>query len=634
MQEVTVGRCTPSALAKVALRLERHQQEDFRLEHPSGTASRVFLWGARWTVGALFVLGLDLPGTCAYATEHGTAGSSGASPHTVVTAHPQATDAGLQMLEQGGSAVDAAIAAQLMLGLVEPQSSGLGGGLLMLHWDQAHRRLSVIDGLAAAPGRTTASLRTEIDGSLLPAEPSQRGGRAVGVPGALSALALAHQRHGRLPWSSLVRPAAELAERGFPLPPYLHAVLAQPGAARDLRSTFALYFDAQGQPLPVGTLIRHPAYATTMRAIGRTGPQAWWADRGTRGLLEAARQGFRPSLMTGEDVSAYRAVEREAVCAPFLAYRVCTAPPPSFGGIAVLQILQMVQTRAQGQFDFEDPSFLHLFAEAGKLAQADRRLHVGDPDHVPVPTRELVSGTYARQRAQLIDPARAARQPAAGQPGVRRGQAPDEIGGPTAAPASLHSPGRLVPDEGPNLAQTSQVAVVDRWGHVAAMTTTNNLNFGARLAFDGVVLNNALTNFSAAPQPGERLANQMAPRKRPVTSMAPTIVFDAQGQPMLAGGSAGGGAIVDYVAASLIDMLAGGRTPAQAVARAHVSTATPGTLQVELGRGLDAQAAALSERGHAVEWATLPSGQAYIRRIGGGWVGAADSRRDGAAGGR
>jgi len=534
----------------------------------------------------------------------------------VATAHPLATQAGLRILAEGGTAVDAAIAAQMVLGLVEPQSSGLGGGLLMLHWDEKNKRLRVIDGLAAAPERTTASLRTDVDGSLLPSEPTQRGGRSVGVPGALPALMLAHERHGRLAWPALVEPARRLASEGFPMPPYLHGVLSSPEASRGLRQDFSLYFGTDGRPLPVGSLITHPAYAHTMRHIATHGPGAWWQHHAANGFTQAAQGGFKPSLMSPEDVKAYRPVEREPVCAPFLAYRVCTAPPPSFGGIAVLQILQMVQARAGGPFDFQDPAFLHVYAEAGKLAQADRRLHVGDPDHVSVPTQALVASPYAAERARLIDAMRARSSPAAGQPGTHR-----------AAQG-------LVPDEAPTFAQTSQLAVADRQGNVVSLSTTNNLNFGARLVFDGVVLNNAMTNFSAAPQPGETLANQMAPRKRPVTSMAPTIAFDASGRPMLAGGSAGGGPIVDYVAASLIDMLANGRTPAQAVGRPHLTTATPGRVQLETGRGLESLGAALSTFGHAVETTGLPSGQAYIRRTDQGWTGAADPRRDGQARGQ
>ena len=534
----------------------------------------------------------------------------------VATAHPLATQAGLRILAEGGTAVDAAIAAQMVLGLVEPQSSGLGGGLLMLHWDQENKRLRAIDGLAAAPERTTASLRTDVDGSLLASEPSQRGGRSVGVPGALPALMLAHERHGRLAWPALVEPARSLASEGFPMPPYLHSVLSSPDAGRELRQDFSLYFGSDGRPLPVGSLITHPAYADTMSYIATHGPGAWWQRHAANGFARAAQRGFKPSLMTPEDVQAYRPVEREPVCASFLTYRVCTAPPPSFGGIAVLQILQMVQARAGGRFDFQDPAFLHVYAEAGKLAQADRRLHVGDPDHVSVPTQALVASPYAAERARLIDATRARSSPAAGQPATHRATQ------------------GLMPDEAPTFAQTSQLAVADRQGNVVSLTTTNNLNFGARLVFEGVVLNNAMTNFSAAPRPGETLANHMAPRKRPVTSMAPTIAFDASGRPMLAGGSAGGGPIVDYVAASLIDMLANGRTPAQAVGRPHLTTATPGRVQLEAGRGLEPMAVALSTFGHAVETTTLPSGQAYIRRTDQGWTGAADPRRDGQARGQ
>ena len=591
----------------------RENRSDSRRKGPRGRASRVFLRPVRWAAGVLSVLGVGLVGGCASAPETLPAASTAANLQMVATAHPLATQAGLRILAEGGTAVDAAIAAQMVLGLVEPQSSGLGGGLLMLHWDEKNQRLRAIDGLAAAPGRTTASLRTDVDGNLLPSEPTQRGGRSVGVPGALPTLMLAHERHGRLAWPALVEPARRLASEGFPMPPYLHSVLGSPEASRELRQDFNLYFGTDGRPLPVGSLIKHSAYADTMSYIATQGPGAWWQRHAANGFAKTAQQGFKPSLMTPEDVQAYRPVEREPVCAPFLAYRVCTAPPPSFGGIAVLQILQMVQARADGRFDFQDPAFLHVYAEAGKLAQADRRLHVGDPDHVSVPTQALVASPYAAERARLIDAVRARSSPAAGQP------------------ATYRATQGLVPDDAPTFAQTSQLAVADRQGNVVSLTTTNNLNFGARLTFDGVVLNNAMTNFSAAPRPGETLANQMAPHKRPVTSMAPTIAFDASGRPMLAGGSAGGGPIVDYVAASLIDMLANGRTPAQAVGRPHLTTATPGRVQLEAGRGLESLGAALRSFGHAVESTSLPSGQAYIRRTDQGWTGAADPRRDGQA---
>ncbi|MBX3714750.1 MAG: gamma-glutamyltransferase family protein [Burkholderiales bacterium] len=529
----------------------------------------------------------------------------------VVTAHPLATKAGLAMLERGGSPVDAAIAAQMVLGLVEPQSSGIGGGSLVLHWDAATARLSSYDGLAAAPARATASLRTDTDGKLLPSEPSQRGGRTVGVPGTVAVLAMAHRRHGKLAWGDLFGPAIDIAERGFPMPRYLHGILSAPGAAKDLAELRELYFAADGSPLPVGATVRNPAYAKTMRRLALGGPEGFLDGGGARAIVEAAQRGFRPSLMTEDDLRDYRAVERDPVCAPFLAYRVCTMAPPSFGGLVVLQVLQMVEARAGGRFDFDDAAFAHLYAEAGKLAQADRRQHVGDPDFVAVPVAALASPAYARSRAAAIDDARAAKEVLPGLP----------------LPRAV----ALAPDGSDPVAATSQIAIVDRDGNALSITTTTNLNFGSRLLVDGFMLNNALTNFSAAPRPGTTIANQMAPRKRPVTSMAPTIVFDRDGRPVVVGGSAGGGPIVDYIASSLIEMLANGRTPAEALARGHLSTAAPGKVQLEKGTAATRLAPALAARGHAVEEVPLVSGLGFLKRTASGWIGAADPRRDGVA---
>jgi gamma-glutamyltranspeptidase/glutathione hydrolase len=531
------------------------------------------------------------------------------------TAHPLATRAALRMLERGGSALDAALAAQMVLGLVEPHASGPGGGSLMLLWDGATRRLSSLDGLAAAPARATASLRTDTDGQLLPSEPVQRGGRSVGVPGTVAVFAQAHQRAGVLPWAVLFEPAIEAAEGGFAMPRYLHAVLSVADARPALARLVPDWFDAAGQPLPVGTRLTNPAYGATMRRLAAGGPAAFLADGAGERLVDAARQGFRPSLMTADDLKAYRPVEREPVCGPFLVFRVCTMAPPSFGGLTVLQTLQLLEARAGGRFDLDDPQVAHLYAEASRLAQADRRQHVGDPDFVPVPTAALASPAYLRERARLIDPERANPRAEAGRPAQSvAGLASDPDG-------TVH-------------AQTSQIVVADARGNVVAVTTTNNLNFGARLVVDGFVLNNALTNFSAAPRPGERLANQMEPRKRPVTSMAPTIVFDAQGRPVVAGGAAGGGPIVDYVARALVEMLANGRSPAQAVSRSHQSLALNGTVQLEQGTPAAALTSALRARGHTVQETTLLSGAAFIRRGEAGWTGGADPRRDGVAASR
>jgi gamma-glutamyltranspeptidase / glutathione hydrolase len=529
-----------------------------------------------------------------------------AAPQLAATAHPLATRAALRMLDQGGTAADAAIAAQMVLGLVEPQSSGIGGGTLVMYWDAARKRLTSFDGLGKAPARVTASLRTDTDGRLLDSAPSQRGGRTVGIPGTLAVLKMVHERYGKLPWHVLFEPAIAHAEAGFPLAPYMHAILSADNAAANHPEMAPLYFGEDGKVLPIGTSIRNPEYAGTLRRIAKSGPEGWLAGGHAEEIVSAARRGFRPTLMTAKDLYDYRAVEREPVCAPFLVYTVCTMAPPSFGGLYVLQVLQMVELNARGRFDLDDPAFVHLYAEAGKLAQADRRQYVGDPDFVNVPVRELASIDYAHVRAAQIDRAKANPDPKPGVPVTM-----------TALPAF---------DASTPLAMTSQIAIADRAGNVLSITTTINLNFGSRLMVGGYVLNNDLTNFSAAPKSGETIANQMAPGKRPVTSMAPTIVFGGDGLP-----AAGGGPIVDYIAASLIEMLANGRTPAEALARGHITTAAPGKVQLEKGTAAAALAAPLRVLGHNVEETTLLSGLAFLKREGDGWIGAADPRRDGVA---
>lgn len=534
---------------------------------------------------------------------------SAASARIAQTANPFATHAAIEMLDRGGNAIDAIVAAQMVLGLVEPQMSGPGGGSLLIYWDASQRKLVSFDGLAAAPARTTASLRTALDGRLLPRAAVMTGGRSVAVPGTLPMLAEVHQRYGKLPWATLFEPAIALAERGFPLPEFLHRIVELDHVDPRLTPDLAMYFDVEGNPLPIGTIIPNPEYAETLRRIAARGVDGLLGDGGAERIVASAQRGPLPSLMTPEDLRNYRPVEREPICAPFLAYRVCTVPPPSYGGIYLLQLLQMMQSRSGGHYDFDDPAFVHLFVEAGRLARADRAKYVGDPAFTPVPTNGLIAAEYARERAASIDASAANAHPQAGLP----------------AGADI----ALVPMEPMTMSGTSQLTVADASGDVVAMTSTNNLGFGSRLMVDGYVLNDALTNFSAAPKPGERAANAMQPHKRPFTSMAPAIVFDASGAPFAAGGSAGGGPIPDYIGQGWIEMLANHATPAQAIVMGHVSTATIGKIVVERGTSAERLAAPLRALGHNVVVGPLLSGAGYIERANGGWIGAADPRRGG-----
>ncbi|MEN9628266.1 MAG: Gamma-glutamyltranspeptidase precursor, partial [Pseudomonadota bacterium] len=379
------------------------------------------------------------------------------------TAHPLATQAALQMLAEGGNAMDATVAAQMVLGLVEPQSSGVGGGSLLLVWDAGKQRLRSYDGLAAAPARATASLRTDVDGRLLPADQVARGGRSVGVPGTLAVLEQAHRHHGRLPWARLFQPAIDLAEQGYPMASYARSILAQDPGAKAHAEFKADLYDAQGQPQAVGTMLHNPAYAQTLRSVARLGVDGFWRSGGAARLVAAAQRGPHASLMTEADVLGYRAVERAPLCAPVRVWTVCTLGPPSFGGVTVLQMLQMLDQVAAPvtPASLDDAALWHLYAEAGRLAQADRRHYVGDPDHVAVPLATLLAPAYVRQRAALIDPRRAAST-------VRHGS-------PTPPAVSAAGDADTAAD------QTSQIVVADAQGSIVSTTTTINLNFGARL---------------------------------------------------------------------------------------------------------------------------------------------------------
>lgn len=542
----------------------------------------------------------------------------------MTTAHPLATKAAHEILAAGGAPIDAAIAAQMVLGLVEAQSSGIGGGALLLHWDAKRAELTSYDGLAAAPANVTASLATDVDGTPLKSEDVARGGRSVGVPGTVAVLHAVHTRYGKLPWAALFNPAIALAEAGYPLAPYMHRILSLPDAARNHAEMRGLFFDASGKLLPIGAMIKNPAYARVLKRIATVGPAGQWADEALAAMRATLARGLRASLMTEQDLKTYRPEVRDPACAPFLVYTVCVMAPPSFGGVVVLQVLQMLETRGLRDYDFDDPEFVHLFAEAGKLAQADRLHYVGDPSHVRVPTGALVSAEYARTRGAEIDRSRAAREPVAGQ--VEKKVA---ILTPDPAPGSASD--RAAEFASDTADATSQLAIVDRDGNALSMTTTINLNFGARLLHEGYVLNNALTNFSAAPRAGQAAPNRMAAGKRPVTSMAPTIVFDKGGKPIIVGGSAGGGQIVDYIAQSLVDMLANGRSPSEALARGHVSTAIRGKVQLEANSAAARLALPLQAKGHSVEIVPMPSGLGFLKHSVNGWAGAADPRRDGVA---
>ncbi len=545
-----------------------------------------------------------------------------ATRHMIVASHPLAAEAGLGILRDGGSALDAAIAAQAVLTLVEPQSSGLGGGAFLLHWDATRSVLAAWDGRETAPAAAPASLFLR-DGQPMPLPEAVPGGRAVGVPGVLRMLEAAHREHGTLPWAALFAPAIRLAEEGFPVSPRLAVQAAQHAAwLRQDPGAREVFFLADGAPVPEGHILRNPALAATLRAIAEGGADALHRGPIAADIAAAVRRHPNAGFMTTDDLASYRPVRREPVCGVYRVVTVCGFPPPSSGGVAVLQILAFLGHQDMAALDprgagAPGPMALdaaHLLAEAGRLAFADRNRYLADPAHAPVPLRGLLDPVYLTLRAQLIDRDRAMAEPRAGNPPWRLGPPP-----PSAPPQPEHG--------------TAHLSVTDAAGHVVAMTTTIEGPFGAHLMVRGLLLNNELTDFSFVPEvEGRPVANRVAPGKRPRSSMAPTIVFGAGGEPVLALGSAGGARIIGHVAQGLVALLDWGMEPQAAVSLPRVG-ALDEWVELEAGTAAAGLGPALETRGFPVRALPMTSGLGVIRmeRLPDGrrLTGGADPRREG-----
>ena len=502
----------------------------------------------------------------------------------VAAAHPLAVDAGYSVLERGGSALDAAIAVQMVLGLVEPESSGIGGGAFLLYWSQKERALRSYDGRETAPAAANAQRFLDRDGKPLAFLDAAVGGRSVGVPGVLRMLENAHRRHGKLPWKDLFQPAIDAAEQGFAMPPRLHALLE-----REQHLRTSLYYQ-DGKAKPPGARIVNPEYAATLRLIAAGGADAFYQGSIARDIVQTVRNHAKPGDLTEADLKRYRALEREPLCGPYREWRVCSMGPPSSGGVAVLQILGLLERTAFARAPPHSAAAVHYFSEAGRLAFADRAKYLGDPDFVPVPTRALLSSPYLDRRAKLI-----------GERSMR-----------LAVPGDTEAAG------------TSHFSIVDAEGNVASMTTTIEAAFGSRIMVRGFLLNTQLTDFDFVPGS----ANQVAPGKRPRSSMAPTIVFGPDGEVRLAVGSPGGPNIINYVARALVAMLDWRLDPRAAVAAPNFGSRNGPTL-LEAGSAYERLRPELEARGHAVEAVPLTSGLHAVERWPGGWRGGADPRRDG-----
>ena len=531
----------------------------------------------------------------------------------VVTANGHATDAALTVLREGGSAVDAAITAALVLNVVEPQSSGIGGGAFLLHAAPRGGRVSAWDGRETAPQAVDESLFLDPAGEPLAFHDAAVGGRSVGVPGLLHLFEAVHARFGRLPWARLFAPAVGLAEGGFAVSPRLHALIAEDRHLAADPAARRLFHDAAGAPLAAGAILRNPELATVLRTVARDGAGAFYGGEIARDVVAAVRAAPNPGRLAPQDLAAYRAHERAPLCGRYRAYRVCGVPPPSAGGGTVLALLGVLERFALPDIDPDSAFATHLFSEAGRLAFADRDAWYGDPQTMTVTPARLLDQRYLAGRAAQVRLDASLGRAVPGAP----------PGAPTRA-AAAHAP---------ELPATSHISIVAADGEAVALTASIEAAFGSRRMVRGFLLNNQLTDFSFRPADSRGPhPNRVGPGKRPRSSMAPTLVFDPQGRLFAVSGSPGGSHIINYVAASVAGLIDWRMAPDALLARPHAGSRN-GPTEVEDTPAGRALAARLALFGHAPVLRDLTSGLGLIVRRGDAWAGAADPRREGTAAG-
>ncbi len=530
--------------------------------------------------------------------------------HMVVAAHPLATKAGLDMLRKGGSAIDAGIATQMVLTLVEPQSSGIGGGAFMLYWDANSETLSSYDGRETAPKGATSKLFLDAAGKPLPHPAAMHSGLSVGVPGVLAALKLVHDEYGKLPWGTLFDPAIALARDGFSVSPRLSRMLADANPNTFTPSARAYFFDAGGSPRPASHRLKNPELAETFALIARDGPDAFYRGTIANDIADAVRNDPRaPGTLDKSDLAGYRAKTRPAVCSHYRGRKVCGAGPPSSGAVAVSQVLGLIEPFDLGTTPIDAA---HIVVEAQRLAFADRGRHLADPDFVAVPVDGLLDDAYLAERRKLIDAKKAQETVSPGTP-----------------PNLTRAFGR---DHTQEKGGTSHVSVVDGEGDAFSLTTSIEFAFGARTMVRGFLLNNQLIDFSFRPEDanGRPIANRVEPGKRPRSSMDPTMIFDARGNLSHVLGSPGGPGIILFNLKTIIGLIDWQMDAAEASGLVNFGGTSRGVV-VEAGTAWDTLSADLEARGHTVRRMPMTSGQHVIAVTPEGLEGGADPRREGVA---
>lgn len=554
-----------------------------------------------------------------------------ADKHMAAAANPLATEAGRKILRAGGTAIDAAIAMQAVLTLVEPQATGIGGGAFIMYWDG--KRVQAYDGRETAPAGADEKLFLRPDGKPMSFSEGQIGGRSVGTPGVLRALEMAHRQHGKLPWAKLFEPAIALAEQGFPISQRLYTQIAADKFLPNSPEMAAYFLTPDGKAKPVGTLLKNPALAKTLRDIARRGPNALYTGPIASEIVKQVNGSANAGSLSLADLRDYSAKERAPICSDYKRWKICGMPPPSSGGIAIAQMLGTLQA-----LEAKDPKYalaamkpkqvatpagvepgieaVHAVSEVGRLAYADRGLYVADSDFVPVNVAGLLNRDYLVQRASLI-----------GEKSMGKAEAGTPPGNTLA----------LAPDRSPPRVSTSQIVAVDNTGGAISMTTTVESYFGSHLMVRGFILNNQLTDFSFVPsENGKPVANRVQAGKRPRSSMAPTLVFDREtGKLVATVGSPGGSQIIEYVSKTLVGLLDWNMDVQGAINMPNFGSRN-GPTELEAGLVSPALVQGLKDRGHEVAQIEMTSGtQAIMRRQRPdgtwAWAGGADPRREGVA---
>jgi gamma-glutamyltranspeptidase/glutathione hydrolase len=533
----------------------------------------------------------------------------------VAAANPYASKAGFNILKQGGSAIDAAIAVQLVLTLVEPQSSGIGGGAFILHWDKNQNKLTTFDGRETAPKNASSDLFLDKNGKAIPWIKAVVGGRSVGVPGVLAGLKKAHDQYGKLPWKLLFKDAINLAENGFVVSPRLEKLVTMqfnPGISQ--LPAIQKYFFPNNMAIKAGDILKNPQLAGVYRSLANEGIKPFYQGWIAKKIVNAVQTSpIAPGKLTLEDMKNYQAKEVPAVCGNYRVYNVCGMAPPSSGGVAVVQILAQLEPYELSKRKFDNAETLHLFTQSSRLAFADRAKYIADDDFVNVPTQGLVAPKYLAERAKLIN--------------SQQDMGKAEAGIPTGALAQAD-------DLAYELPSTSHISIVDHEGNAISMTTSVEMAFGSAVMVEGFILNNQLTDFSLAPKVnGQWVANRLEPLKRPRSSMAPMMVFNEDNSLKLVVGSPGGSRIINYVAQTIIGVLDWGLDPQTAINLPKITNRNRQTT-LEKGTTIVSHKTALEAKGHTVVIRDLNSGLHAIEITGKGLVGGADPRREGKVLGR